>query len=205
MRKILLWDIATYWTDLEWAESLRFNFRKPLFYSSLSEKAKDNRKIVEYNCSPLIRPEVCSRARPESWTQKWNWHRHILQKCWRTSLCGICHTVCDWTKNLTSFLLKKESGQSSVSSLTTVFLKTQENSSIVFLFQVLLVTSSRRPETWIVPGGGVEPEETPSVTAMREVLEEAGVVGKLGRSLGVFEVRWELRRLKTTGAQAYSV
>lgn len=53
--------------------------------------------------------------------------------------------------------------------------------------EVLLVTSSRRPDSWIVPGGGVEPEEEPSVTAKREVLEEAGVIGKLGRSLGVFE------------------
>lgn len=51
------------------------------------------------------------------------------------------------------------------------------------------MTSSRRPEHWIVPGGGVEPEEEASVTAKREVLEEAGVLGKLGRSLGVFEVR----------------
>lgn len=56
------------------------------------------------------------------------------------------------------------------------------------LVQVLLVTSSRRPDNWIVPGGGVEPEEEPSVTATREVLEEAGVVGKLGRCLGIFEV-----------------
>lgn len=54
--------------------------------------------------------------------------------------------------------------------------------------EVLLVTSSRRPELWIVPGGGVEPDEETSVTAVREVLEEAGVVGALGRCLGVFEV-----------------
>lgn len=53
------------------------------------------------------------------------------------------------------------------------------------------MTSSRRPDNWIVPGGGVEPEEEPSVTAMREVLEEAGVIGKLGRCLGVFEVSFE--------------
>lgn len=51
-----------------------------------------------------------------------------------------------------------------------------------------MVTSSRKPEKWIVPGGGVEPQEEPSVTATREVLEEAGVIGKLGRCLGVFEV-----------------
>lgn len=54
------------------------------------------------------------------------------------------------------------------------------------------MTSSRRPDNWIVPGGGVEPEEEPSVTAMREVLEEAGVIGKLGRCLGVFEVRFSV-------------
>lgn len=51
------------------------------------------------------------------------------------------------------------------------------------------MTSSRRPEHWIVPGGGVEPEEQSSVTATREVLEEAGVVGVLGRCLGIFENR----------------
>lgn len=57
-----------------------------------------------------------------------------------------------------------------------------------FCFQVLLVTSSRRPDNWIVPGGGVEPNEDPATTAVREVLEEAGVIGTLGRCLGMFEV-----------------
>lgn len=56
------------------------------------------------------------------------------------------------------------------------------------VFQVLLVTSSRRPDNWIVPGGGVEPNEEAHCTAVREVLEEAGVVGTLGRCLGMFEV-----------------
>lgn len=50
------------------------------------------------------------------------------------------------------------------------------------------MTSSRRPNNWIVPGGGVEPNEEPTSTAIREVLEEAGVVGTLGRCLGMFEV-----------------
>jgi 8-oxo-dGTP pyrophosphatase MutT (NUDIX family) len=40
-----------------------------------------------------------------------------------------------------------------------------------------------------VPGGGVEQDETYAETAVREILEEAGVVGRLGRCLGVFEVR----------------
>lgn len=50
------------------------------------------------------------------------------------------------------------------------------------------MTSSRRPDNWIVPGGGVEPNEDPATTAEREVLEEAGVIGRLGRCLGMFEV-----------------
>ncbi|XP_023605564.1 diphosphoinositol polyphosphate phosphohydrolase 2 isoform X2 [Myotis lucifugus] len=58
----------------------------------------------------------------------------------------------------------------------------------VFLFlRVLLVSSSRYPDQWIVPGGGMEPEEEPGGAAVREVYEEAGVKGKLGRLLGIFE------------------
>lgn len=38
--------------------------------------------------------------------------------------------------------------------------------------QVLLVSSSRHPDRWIVPGGGMEPEEEPNVAAVREVCEE---------------------------------
>ncbi|XP_035499514.1 nudix (nucleoside diphosphate linked moiety X)-type motif 4a [Scophthalmus maximus] len=53
--------------------------------------------------------------------------------------------------------------------------------------EVLLVSSSRHPDQWIVPGGGMEPEEEPCGTAVREVYEEAGVKGKLGRLLGIFE------------------
>ncbi|XP_030646582.1 nudix (nucleoside diphosphate linked moiety X)-type motif 4a isoform X1 [Chanos chanos] len=53
--------------------------------------------------------------------------------------------------------------------------------------EVLLVSSSRHPDQWIVPGGGMEPEEEPCGAAVREVYEEAGVKGTLGRLLGVFE------------------
>ncbi|MEE6492976.1 hypothetical protein FKM82_016689 [Ascaphus truei] len=49
--------------------------------------------------------------------------------------------------------------------------------------EVLLVSSSRYQDRWIVPGGGLEPEEEPSTAAARE----AGVKGTLGRLLGVFE------------------
>ncbi|KAI6072858.1 Diphosphoinositol polyphosphate phosphohydrolase 1 [Aix galericulata] len=59
----------------------------------------------------------------------------------------------------------------------------------VALPEVLLVSSSRHPDRWIVPGGGMEPEEEPNVAAVREVCEEAGVKGTLGRLVGIFENR----------------
>nr|XP_046165972.1 uncharacterized protein LOC124002538 isoform X2 [Oncorhynchus gorbuscha] len=40
--------------------------------------------------------------------------------------------------------------------------------------EVLLVSSSRHPDQWIVPGGGMEPEEEPCGAAVREVYEEVG-------------------------------
>ena len=50
------------------------------------------------------------------------------------------------------------------------------------------MTSSGNCKNWVVPGGGVEPQEEPHVTAEREALEEAGVTGKLGSYIGMFEV-----------------
>ena len=60
---------------------------------------------------------------------------------------------------------------------------------ILFTFQLLLVSGSKDPQRWVVPGGGIEPTEDAGVAAVREVWEEAGVKGTLGRCLGVFEVR----------------
>lgn len=55
--------------------------------------------------------------------------------------------------------------------------------------QEVLLVSSARKSGWIIPGGKVEPEEAgyPAVAAVREAMEEAGVVGTLGRCLGTFE------------------
>eukprot|EP00918_Siedleckia_nematoides_P068446 GHVU01149082.1.p1 GENE.GHVU01149082.1~~GHVU01149082.1.p1 ORF type:complete len:152 (+),score=27.05 GHVU01149082.1:43-498(+) len=53
--------------------------------------------------------------------------------------------------------------------------------------EVLLISSSSEPHLWVVPGGGIEPTEDAGVAAQREVQEEAGVKGILGRCLGIFE------------------
>ncbi|XP_028416339.1 diphosphoinositol polyphosphate phosphohydrolase 1-like [Dendronephthya gigantea] len=53
--------------------------------------------------------------------------------------------------------------------------------------EVLLVSSSKTPDKWVVPSGGVEPDEDFATAALREVAEEAGVKGNLGRFLGTFE------------------
>lgn len=53
--------------------------------------------------------------------------------------------------------------------------------------EVLLVSSSSNPEAWIIPGGKIQSKERPEDSAVREAREEAGVIGELGRFLGVFD------------------
>ena len=54
--------------------------------------------------------------------------------------------------------------------------------------EVLLISSSKNKHFWVIPGGGIEENENPENAAEREVFEEAGVQGRLGRLLGIFEV-----------------
>lgn len=53
--------------------------------------------------------------------------------------------------------------------------------------EILLISSTKKPDVWLVPGGGVDPNEDIAVAATRESFEEAGVKGRLDGFVGVFE------------------
>ncbi|XP_063968047.1 diphosphoinositol polyphosphate phosphohydrolase 1-like [Lytechinus pictus] len=52
--------------------------------------------------------------------------------------------------------------------------------------EVLLVSSKSSQDSWVIPGGGLEPDETPAVAAVRELEEEAGVSSRLVNFVGNF-------------------
>ena len=58
--------------------------------------------------------------------------------------------------------------------------------------RVLLVLRSHEPQSgrWSIPGGHVEPGETPAEAAAREALEETGLTVRILRELGVVELPW---------------
>jgi 8-oxo-dGTP pyrophosphatase MutT (NUDIX family) len=50
--------------------------------------------------------------------------------------------------------------------------------------EVLIVSSKKNPADWIFPKGHVEPDESQEAAALRELSEEAGVIGDLVARLG---------------------
>ncbi|KAI9193111.1 diadenosine hexaphosphate hydrolase [Polychytrium aggregatum] len=52
--------------------------------------------------------------------------------------------------------------------------------------QIVLI-SSRRSDTWSLPKGGWEEDESQEGSALREAWEEAGIKGNIGQKLGVYE------------------
>ncbi|KAG8470315.1 hypothetical protein KFE25_008736 [Diacronema lutheri] len=52
--------------------------------------------------------------------------------------------------------------------------------------EVLLIESSKKPGSFVFPGGGVDAGETTEIAAARELLEEAGVSGASCTRLGEF-------------------
>lgn len=49
------------------------------------------------------------------------------------------------------------------------------------------MVSARGKPSWIIPGGGVEQNESIDEAAHRELYEEAGVKGRIIRELGIFD------------------
>lgn len=56
---------------------------------------------------------------------------------------------------------------------------------ILNLDQVLLVKRRDMP-VWVIPGGGIDPGESPEKAAIREALEESGFEVEITRKLGLF-------------------
>ena len=54
---------------------------------------------------------------------------------------------------------------------------------------VLLIRSRNHPDVFTLPGGGVEGGESTQQAAIREVREEAGLTGRLGRCMGELYVK----------------
>ncbi|KAI8335798.1 NUDIX hydrolase domain-like protein [Chlamydoabsidia padenii] len=54
--------------------------------------------------------------------------------------------------------------------------------------RILLISSSNKnKDNWVIPKGGWEDDETQAQAALRETWEEAGIKGRITRPLGVFE------------------
>ena len=63
------------------------------------------------------------------------------------------------------------------------------------VLRYLVITAKKNQERWVFPKGHIEPGETPATAAEREVLEEAGVEGKILVSAGLTEVPKERRTI----------
>uniref|UniRef100_A0AC35TND4 Nudix hydrolase domain-containing protein n=1 Tax=Rhabditophanes sp. KR3021 TaxID=114890 RepID=A0AC35TND4_9BILA len=54
--------------------------------------------------------------------------------------------------------------------------------------EVLLVSGMKIATNYIIPGGGLEPGESSKEAALRETMEEAGIVGEIILTVGEFRV-----------------
>ena len=59
-----------------------------------------------------------------------------------------------------------------------------------------MVTSARHPNCLVLPGGGIDPGETPAIAAEREAREEAGIVARC-TLVPLCEVRSDSKRTHT--------
>ncbi|CEG68191.1 hypothetical protein RMATCC62417_04502 [Rhizopus microsporus] len=62
--------------------------------------------------------------------------------------------------------------------------------------RVLLISSRKKKNAWVLPKGGWEQDETQQHAAQRETWEEAGIKGIVAKQLGIFEERTKKNKLK---------
>ncbi|CAO3587712.1 unnamed protein product [Absidia cylindrospora] len=65
---------------------------------------------------------------------------------------------------------------------------------------LLISSSNKNNDNWVLPKGGWEDNETQAQAALRETWEEAGIKGRITRQLGIFEEATKNRSRRTTGS-----
>lgn len=64
--------------------------------------------------------------------------------------------------------------------------------------EVLIVRAKRNPGDWIFPKGHIEPGEDAPAAAVRELLEEGGVIGRAADLVGTSQITLSDRRLSVS-------
>lgn len=64
--------------------------------------------------------------------------------------------------------------------------------------RVLLVRARRNPQDWIFPKGHIEPGEDAPAAAVRELLEEGGVVGRAADLVGISRFQLGARQVQVS-------
>jgi 8-oxo-dGTP pyrophosphatase MutT (NUDIX family) len=62
-------------------------------------------------------------------------------------------------------------------------------------YRYLIVNAKKNPDHCVFPKGHIEPGETPEMAAMREVLEETGVGGKIIQPVGASQFMTDLEKV----------
>jgi ADP-ribose pyrophosphatase YjhB (NUDIX family) len=73
------------------------------------------------------------------------------------------------------------------------------------LLMCRLSNITERPGAWTLPGGGIDFGEHPEAGAIRELLEETGLVGRIVELLEVDSLRREVRTAQDVEADYHSV
>lgn len=74
-------------------------------------------------------------------------------------------------------------------------LRRSHHTPIFQILSILLITSKSSQQKWIIPGGGINTNETAEDAVLREAYEEAGVICDNAKYLGFVQVIFEVGNL----------